>query len=164
MTKITSTKKQIVRAVNPDFKELERKIFPFGFKIISPQFSVFKEDVGSQILFTSRDGFMIYLRHHFMKYDLFNQDPKNIICFNCEDMTIYSAPPRIDFDRKVFWMENKNDNQSLIKPESYPESSAQAAEFLRRIREAEQKSVTFTYIGRSSHQAAVYRKQTKGSF
>src|SRR5436309_1056601 len=103
MMKSTSTRKPIVGLTHPDFKELERKIFPFGFKINSPQFSVFKEDVGSQILFTSREGVMIYLRHHFMKYDLFNQDPKNIICVNCEDMTIYSAPPRIDFERKVFW-------------------------------------------------------------
>jgi hypothetical protein len=87
-----------------DFKKEERKVFPFGFKIRNSQFSVVNGDHGSQLLLTSREGFVIYLRQHFMKYDFYNQDPKIVICFNCNDMTIYSAPPRVDLDRKVFWI------------------------------------------------------------
>ena len=120
---------------------MERKIFPFGFKINSPQFSAFKEDLGSQILFTSKKGFSIYLRHHFMKYDLFNQDPKNIICLNCEDMTVYSAPPRIDFDRKIFWIENNQrpvysaGNEACFSGGPFFQSSEQTAQLHRHAKE-----------------------------
>lgn len=77
-----------------------------------------------------------------MKYDLFNQDPKNIICVNCEDMTIYSAPPRIDFERKVFWIEN---NQSMnlggASGDHGKFTAEQAAEYHRRAKKAEQINV-----------------------
>lgn len=76
-----------------------------------------------------------------MKYDLFNQDPKNIICLNCEDMTVYSAPPRIDFDRKIFWIEtNQSYMQSAGSDAGYSgsphfQSSEHAAQFHRKAKD-----------------------------
>lgn len=103
---------------------------------------------------------MIYLRHHFMKFDLFNQDPKNIVCFNCEDMTIYSAPPRIEFERKVFWIESSSPfmrEDSNGKFVFRPQSSEQAAEFHRQTLQAEEPAVGPLYPGRRAHEAAVHR-------
>lgn len=127
-------------------------MFPFGFKIHNPQFSIVNGEHGSQLLLTSREGFVIYLRQHFMKYDFYNQDPKVVICFNCNDMTIYSAPPRVDLDRKVFWIEYGRSDSFDYHKEDYTgywvrhQSSEQAAAAERMAKEQETMNVGMFYF------------------
>jgi len=80
---------------SPDFKADERAVYPFGIRIISPQVSIFKEELGSQILFTSQKGFLFYSRAHYLPFDFYQQDPKNILSFNCDDLGIFSGSMRV---------------------------------------------------------------------
>ena len=59
------------------------------------------------MLFTSLQGFVVYSKQQFMKYDIYNIDPKSFICFNCNDLGIFSAPPLIDFHKSIFWIEDR---------------------------------------------------------
>jgi hypothetical protein len=153
-TRSTSTKRLTVASHNEDFKKDERKSFIFGFKIHYPQFSVFEADHGSQILFTSSKGLLISLRQHFMQYDFYNQDPKTVICFNCDDMTIYSAPPRVDLNKRIFWA----DHATSAGHSPSAQCSANVAEGERLLHEQEAMNVASSHEGRRAHKAAVYRR------
>ena len=59
------------------------------------------------MLFTSNNGFLIYQMQQFLLFDLYNVDPKVFICFNCDDLNIFSAPAFIDFHRRIFWSEDR---------------------------------------------------------
>ena len=100
-----------------------------------------------------------------MKYDLFNQDPKNIVCFTCDDMTIYSAPPRVDFEKKVFWINHKthntdkdgeNDNSRLNDAAYYPQSG-----FTKKANMAQddRENVETSNVARSPHSITLHRRQ-----
>ena len=98
-------------ARGPNYLKVEeRAVYELGLEIESPQVSIFKEELGSQILFTSATGFIICIRDHYLPFDLYLQDPKKIISLNCNELGIFSAPPLVDFNKKVFWVDDRTLN------------------------------------------------------
>jgi hypothetical protein len=89
-------------------RSIPQKLYSFGLEIKNPQFSFIKEELGSQILFTSTSGFMIYSCNHHLPFDYLLQDPREYFCVNFTGLGIYMAPPLIDFHKKVFWIEDRH--------------------------------------------------------
>jgi hypothetical protein len=82
------------------------KVFTMGIKVEKPEFNINDYENNCQILFASDKECFITVSSEFLQYDLFEQDSKKNIKCGFSELQMFTVPPSINTENRIFWLED----------------------------------------------------------
>lgn len=89
-----------------DISNKVTKSFTLGIKVEKPEFNINDYENNCQILFASDKECFITFSQEFLEYDLFEQDYKKTVKCGFSDLQLFTVPPNINTENKIFWLED----------------------------------------------------------